>query len=255
MSAFYTSVARFFDAETGDKTDDLIMFSRLAAAFDGEILDVGCGTGRVLIHLAQAGHRVYGIENDRAMLDRLEDKLERLPQLREHITFMQADVSERTYERRFRLVFLSFNALMHFHDLDAQVRLLCQLRRNLADDGLLVIDLPNAGPAFATEDTDSLTLERKFLDEETGNLVMLQSLSYLDRTAQMLHVDWIYDSIDGDGKVKRMIAPNKLRYYFLSELRLLLERCGFTITNVYGDTEQAPFASDSDRMIVHARGA
>ena len=78
MSAFYTTVARFYDAENRDKTDDLAMYSRLAAECEGEILDVGCGTGRVLIHLAQAGHRVRGIDNDSRMLERLANANSRL---------------------------------------------------------------------------------------------------------------------------------------------------------------------------------
>ena len=82
MSVFYTTVARFYDAETGDKTDDLAMYSRLAEQYEGGILDIGCGTGRVLIHLAQEGYTVHGIDNDRAMLDRLDRKLEMMPHLK-----------------------------------------------------------------------------------------------------------------------------------------------------------------------------
>ncbi|MDE2748486.1 MAG: class I SAM-dependent methyltransferase [Chloroflexota bacterium] len=254
MSAFYTAVARYYDAENADKTDDLAMYSRLAAEYGGEILDVGCGTGRVLIHLAQAGHSVHGIDNDGAMLERLERKLERQPQLRERISVAKADVLRHEFERKFKLILLTYNLLMHFREQERQINLLQRLRRWLAADGALVIDLPNAGPAFASEDTESLTLERSFLDEESGHMIMLQSVSVLDRAAQTLHIDWIYDEIDGDGAVKRQLAPHQLRYFFLPELRLLLARCGFGIDSVFGDTEGGAYLADSERMIVYAKG-
>jgi hypothetical protein len=130
-----------------------------------------------------------------------------------------------------------------------------RLRNWLADEGALVIDLPNAGPVFASEDTESLTLERSFLDEESGHMIMLQSVSLLDRSSQMLHIDWIYDEIDGDGGLRRHLAPHQLRYFFLPELRLLLERCGFRIDKVFGDTEDGAYVADSERMIVYARGS
>ncbi len=254
MSAFYGAVARFYDAENSDKTDDLAMYSKLAAETAGGILDVGCGTGRVLIHLAGAGRSAHGIEKDRAMLDRLELKLNLLPQLREYITYVYGDVLTHQWSCDFGLILLTYNVLMHFHELDEQIALLRNLRGCLAADGLLVIDLPNAGPAFASEDSDALNLERSFLDPDTGHLIMLQSVSYLDRARQVLGVEWIYDEIDGKGVVRRLIAPHRLRYFFLPELRLLLERCGFALRSVQGDTEGAPYDAESERMIVHAVG-
>ncbi len=252
MSAFYSRVARFYDAENSDKTDDLALYCRLAASAEGGVLDVGCGTGRVLIYLAQEGHQVHGIDNDRAMLDRLEQKLKLLPQLRERIAYEHGDVLTHKWERDFGLILLTYNALMHFHEQEEQIALLQTLRPCLAPAGIIVIDLPNAGPIFASEDTDALTHERSFLDPESGHLVMLQSLSFLDRATQMLRVEWIYDEISGEGTVTRLIAPHRLRYFFLSELRLLLERCGFALSAVYGDTEGAPYDAESERMIVHA---
>ena len=255
MSAFYSTVARFYDAENRDKTDDLALYSRLASRHKGDILDVGCGTGRVLLHLAQESHRVFGIDNDPRMLARLEGKLQRRPHLRELVSYVQADVLRYEYERRFSLVLLTYNALMHFREQERQISLLQRLRSWICDGGALLIDLPNAGPAFASEDSDSLTLERTFLDDETGHMIMLQSVSVLDRATQELHIDWIYDEIDGNGAVKRHLAPHQLHYFFLPELRLLLERCGFTIDRVCGDTEDGPYLTDSERMIVYAAGS
>ena len=254
MSSFYSTIARFYDAENSDKTDDLVMYSQLARTASQGILDVGCGTGRILLHLARAGHEAHGIENDRAMLSRLERKLELSPQLRPRLSYHFGDATERRWTRDFSLILLSYNALMHFHELDEQVKLLRNLRGCLAADGALVIDLPNAALAFAAEDSDSLNLERSFLEPESGHLVMLQSVSYLDRARQLLDVEWIYDEIHGDGSLKRLIAPHRLRYFFLSELRLLLERCGFRLHSVQGDTKGAPYDAESERMIVHAVG-
>ena len=254
MSAFYTTVARFYDSENADKTDDLEMYSRLAAECEGEVLDVGCGTGRVLLHLAQAGRHVHGIDNDRAMLDRLDAKLEQLPQLRHLLSYVRGDILEYQWDLKFGLILLTYNALMHFHEYDEQIALLGHLRACLGGGGRLVIDLPNAGPAFAAQDSDALMFERSFLDRETGHLVMLQSITHLDRAAQILTVEWIYDEIDGSGAVRRLIAPHRLRYFFLPELRLLLERAGFTLRAVYGDPDEAPYDADSERMIVHAYG-
>ena len=69
MSAFYTNVARFYDAETSDKTDDLVMYSRLAEESGGPVFDVGCGTGRVMLHLAQEGVEAHGIDDSAPMLE------------------------------------------------------------------------------------------------------------------------------------------------------------------------------------------
>ncbi len=255
MSAFYTKVARFYDAENADKSDDLQLYSELAAAYTGDILDVGCGTGRVLIHLARQGHRVHGIDIDRAMLERLERKLQEMPQLHKNTHVKQADVLEHEYHMPFALILLTYNGLMHFHKQSQQIALLCKLRRWLQQDGLLVIDLPNAGPAFAAPDSEAPTLERTFMDPETGHLIMLQSLSFIDRSRQLLHVDWIYDAIDGDGNVKRLLAPHVLRYYFLAEIRLLLERCGLKLAAVYGDCDRADYSVESERMIVFANAS
>jgi len=253
MSAFYETVARYYDAEVGDKTDDLQMYSRLAEEYDGSILDIGCGTGRVLLHLAQEGHMVHGIDNSRQMLDLLDQKLDIFPHLQEFITYTDGDILTFESDRQYKLVLLTYNALMHFHTQEIQIQLLERLHTLTSKEGLLVLDLPNAGETFATQDTDAILLDRKFIEPESGHLVMVSSVSYLDRTTQLLQVDWIYDEIDGDGVIRRLIAPHMLRYYFFSEIKLLLERTSFEITEVYGSTDEDPFEDGCERMIIYAR--
>ncbi|MCA9889470.1 MAG: class I SAM-dependent methyltransferase, partial [Anaerolineae bacterium] len=211
MSAYYNLIARYYDIETADRTDDLVLYSELAGQYGGPIFDVGCGTGRVLLHLAQEGHKVHGIDSSRAMLDLLDNRLAALPHLAQYVSYTEGDILTYEDATLYPLMLLTYNALMHFHDQDEQIALLTKLRSLMKDDGLLIIDLPNAGETFATEDSDSLIFDRTFLDPETGHMVMLQSYSSLDRTMQLMQVDWIYDEITDDGTVRRTIAPHLLR--------------------------------------------
>jgi SAM-dependent methyltransferase len=256
MPGFYTIVSRFYDAENSDKTDDLALYSELAEEYGSagcSILDIGCGTGRVMFHLAQEGYDVHGIERDEAMLERAVRKREAFPHLRDKLTFYHGDVLTHKIERRFDLILLTYNMLMHFHEQEQQITLLRRLREWITPDGLLVIDLPNAGPVFASEDTDALTLERTFIDPDSGHLIMQQAHSTLDRAEQLMRILWIYDEITDDGSVKRTFAPFVLRHFFLPEISLLLKLTGFTVESVYGDTERGDYVDGCERMIVLAK--
>lgn len=252
MSAFYEIVARYYDAEVGEKVDDLLMYSRLAEEYGAPIFDVGCGTGRVLLHLAQEGYAVHGIDDSRQMLDRLDNRLKALPHLANFVTYTQGDVTDFQSNEKYKMVLLTYNALMHFHTQEVQVQLLERLHAILDHDGVLVLDLPNAGEIFATQDSDALIFDRTFIEPESGHMVMVQSVSYLDRVTQLLQVQWIYDEISEDGTVKRLFAPHLLRYFFYPEVKLLLERCGFVIGGVYGGTDEEPFEDGCERMVIYA---
>lgn len=253
MPGFYATIARFYDAENTDKDDDIELYLALADEYGGPIIDIGCGTGRVMVPLAQQGYDVHGIDVEQAMLDRAEAVRQSSPDLRERMTLYHGNVISYELDRRFNLVLVPYNGLMHFHEQATQLTVLRRLRDWTAEDGLLVLDLPNAGEVFATQDTGALMFERTFLEPESGHLVMQQSISQLDRTAQLLQVTWIYDEVTGDGTVRRTFASNVLYYYFYAELKLLLERSGFAVEAVYGDTDYGPYEDGSERMVVMAR--
>jgi len=253
LPGFYHTIARYYDAENTDKTDDIPMYLELAQEYGGPLIDIGCGTGRVMIPLAQQGYTVHGIDSEKAMLDIAERRAADSPALQQRMVLHHGDVATYTLDQRFKLTLVPYNGLMHFHDQETQLQVLKQLRKWTMDDGLLVLDLPNAGEMFATQESDALMLERTFLEAETGHMVMQQSHSYLDRVTQLLRVNWVYDEIDDEGTVKRTVAPLVLYYYFFSELRLLLQHTGFDVDAVYGGTDYSPYEDGCERMIVIAR--
>ncbi|MBL8118993.1 MAG: methyltransferase domain-containing protein [Anaerolineae bacterium] len=251
--SFYTTIARYYDAEHQDKTDDLLMYSELAAEYDGPIFEIGCGTGRVMFHLAQAGYEVHGIDLEPAMLDRARARANQMPAINKRLRFIEGDILKYTTDTRYNLVIFPYNGLMHFHDEVAQLQLLRRLRALITADGLLVLDLPNPADSFASQDTDAMVFEKTFLEPESGHLVMQYSVSTLDRTEQIIRINWIYDEVGGDGAVKRTVAPVSFRYFFYSELRHLLRLAGFSVEAVYGSPDLDLYEDGCERMIVFAR--
>lgn len=253
MRDWYSEMARFYDAEHEDLIDDLFLYSALLAEVGGPVLDVGYGTGRVALHLAAEGARVVGVDTSEKMLERARVRLAAYPDLAEQVTFHKISVTEFESAERFGLAVIAYNGFMHLH---AQVDQLAALRRiaaALRDDGLLVIDMPNACEAYATDDPPGVAFERTFTEPETGYTVMQQSVSRLDRAAQQLSVTWIYDVIDREGVVRRTLQPVTLRYIFPAEMDLLLMHAGLERVQFYGDYDRSPFADGCPRMIALAR--
>ena len=71
----YAELPELYDLEHAGFTEDIELYLRLAEVVGDPILELGCGTGRVLAPLAAAGHRVTGIDRSRPMLDRARSAL------------------------------------------------------------------------------------------------------------------------------------------------------------------------------------
>lgn len=249
----YSRLARYYDLENADFTEDLDFWLGLAEEYGDPILELGCGTGRVLLNLARRGHAVTGVDNSPEMLARLEAKLKAAAA---HPRFaapllLCADMRSFVVERTHRLALMPFNTFMHLLTPEDQTAALTNIRRHLQPGGALALDMPNPGEAYAAPAGEQgLTLERTFMDGE--NTVQQFSSVVVERSAQLARINWLYDSIAPDGTVKRTAVPLTLRYTFPGEMRLLLEKCGFTLGHLYGDYERSPLADGSLRMIVLA---
>lgn len=252
---FYDIIARYYDAENELFIEDLPFYDEIAAEYGGPIVDIGAGTGRVLIHLAQSGYQTVGIDYSEEMLAIAKRKMQVLPDLTSQIKLIQADIRDYVDQNRYPLILIPYNGFMHLGEQEDQLKVLQRIPAMLTEDGLLVIDLPNGGEIAATEDDGRLVLERTFHEPANGHLVMQQTVSAINRLEQKLYITWVYDEVTGDGTVKRTVAPQTLRYVFASEMKLLLKLAGLELIEMYGDYERSPFVDGSERMIVLARKA
>jgi SAM-dependent methyltransferase len=250
----YATLARYYDLENAEFTEDLDFWIELAETHSGPILELGCGTGRVLLNLARRGHAVTGVDNSPEMLARLRAKLEAASE--RHLpaapAIVQAGMEDFELPERFGLTLVPYNTFMHLQTQQAQLDALARIRRHMRPGGTLALDVVNAAEAYAAQE-QALTLERSFMDGER-TVQQFASIA-LDRAGQTARVTWIYDSTGPDGSVQRTIVPLTLRYCFAAEMGLLLAHSGFSLTQLFGDYDRSPYEDGASRMLVMAQAA
>lgn len=243
----YEKLARFYDLEHADLTADQIFYTYLSRQADGPVLEVGCGTGRLLLPLAESGIEVTGVDSSSTMLAVARDKLgQRVP-------LIEGDMRTVQLPDRYALVIISINTFMHMLTTSDQLAALTNLARCLAPDGQLVIDLP-AGDELAHQDPDGrLTLEQTFVDPATGHKVMKLVASHVDWFHQRQEITYVYEEVCEDGRVERTVVPMTLRHIFRYELMLLLEKAGYHPVSLFSDYDTSPYEDGGPRMIVIAK--
>lgn len=244
-------IARFFDAEYADYTDDLPMLNALAQRVRGPLLELGCGTGRALVPLAAAGFEIDGIENSLAMLDIARAKV-KAAGVTTRVRLIESDFTEGLAKGHYRLAFALMNTFLHLQDQDAQLAALRAWHGALAPGGLLLLDIFSPDVAELAALNGRLEWDKTWTDPATGRQVMKLLARTVDPAEQLMQVSHIYDEIDQDGTVRRAVATFELRYLWRFEAELLLEKAGFEVEGVYGDWEMGDYDSGSDRMILVA---
>ena len=244
--------ARFYDPDLGDWDADLQMYEQFAARCGSPILELGCGTGRVLLPLARQGYRITGIDASAAMLDRARSKVAE-EDLVGRATLLQQEMRELELAERFNLAFAALNSFAHLHTTDDQLAALARIRRHLHPGGLLILDLFNPDMARLLEPRGQVALAKVMTEPGTGHRLMRFDVEEVDLERQIVHTTYILDEIDAEGHVRRTLFPFSLRYLFRYELELLLRHAGFEIEAVYGSYDLDEFGGESEKMIAVAR--
>jgi SAM-dependent methyltransferase len=244
--------ARFFDADYADFVEDLALVEAYAQRTGGPLLELGCGTGRLLVPLAGAGYDVTGVDVSSEMLHIARAKAD-AGGAGNRVTLVAGDYAFAPLAGVYRLAFVMMNTFLHLTTQAEQLRALRHWREHLLPAGLLLIDVFNPDVAQLASLDGRVEWDKTWTDRRTGTTVMKFLTRTVDLAEQLIHVNLIYDEISADGRLERTVVPFDQRYLWRSEAELLLDRAGFSLEAVYGDRSLGPFEGGSDTMILIAR--
>jgi SAM-dependent methyltransferase len=244
--------------ETIPGGDDVSFFRGLAERAGGPVLELGCGTGRVAIPLAEAGFEVVGLDRSAPMLAVAAERRRVLPVVvRRRLRFVEGDMTDFRLARRFALAFAAFRVFMALPDEQSQRSALFAIRRHLRPGGLLALDIFDPRLDLLTPEPRAQIERREFRHPTTGNTVVASVLSRSnDPVAQRFTQQWRFAEESPDGTlVREELEELTLRWTYRYEMRHLLELSGFEPIAEYSDYGGTPPAYGAEQIWLARRPA
>lgn len=231
-----------YDQENSRFEPDGPFFLEMARQIGGPVLDLGCGSGRVTIPLAQEGIDITGLDIVPGMLAQAKQKAAGLP-----IHWVEADGRAFQLERQFDFIFAAGCVFQHLLTRPDQETMLARIREHLTANGRFATALffPHLDQLAA------VTEEQAWFSYTTidGRGVDVSGTEYYDPLRQVKVETAIRRWTDKDGHSTTLRAPLSLRYLFPQEAEALFHYNGFTTLSVYGDWDRTPLTAESRIMI------
>jgi ubiquinone/menaquinone biosynthesis C-methylase UbiE len=255
--ASYRAIAAYYDAEYESNHlldhDTPFMLSHMPKRA-ARVLELCCGTARAAIPVAEAGHRVVGVDYDAALLAIARRKRDMSGISESRLSLVRQNVLKLKLDERFDWAFLLFNTLLNFTTLADQDRLVSRVAAHLKPGGRFWVDLFHPDLSILAEahhaHYDSATFYVHELDRSVHRTTEIRRS---DTRSQVQQLTFHYAWADAGGDVHHEKIEFELTWMFPRELVLLLERHGFVVEALYGDYDASPITPDSPRIIALAK--
>lgn len=238
------NLAQTYDAVYGvvrDPSGDVAFYVEQARESGGPVLELGCGTGRILLPTARLGLSCVGLDASPEMLAVLRGKN---PPANVELVNDRMETFDLG-KQRFRLVTAPFRAMQHLLDVDAQLRALENVRRHLAPGGAFVFDVfdPKLDRMAILDEPESEGVS--FVHD--GHEMRRRESVRRDLSSQIMTVTF---RVEGGPVGLQGTAEIKMRWYYRYELEHLLTRAGFANLTFYGGFTKLPWRAGEDITVV-----
>lgn len=252
--------AKYYDEAYAGKEDlvDRDFYVDLAKRSGGPVLELVCGTGRILLPIARQGIAIHGVDLSAAMLNVLRQNLQREPKdVRELVSVTEGDIRGFRSNQRYQLVIIPFRPLQHMYTVEDQLAALNTAAFHLEDDGILAFDVfyPRFDSIYSKIGEEFMELEwssksgdgkvvRRFIRKES-----------MDKINQNFNATFIFRTYQNGKLIQEETEPLKMSYYTYPHLRALFLLAGLEIVEEYGSFARTPLDNSAQQMIFLLRRA
>lgn len=248
----YDTIAAYYDLEHRSFTEDIDLYLQFIEAAGDPVIELGCGTGRILRGIADAGYSVTGVDSSIPMLDFARNTLAD-EDMADNVTLIAGDFADPVLlpREKFGVAIIGLDSLLHATTLDAQLAVLRGAWEALDPRGQLIVDVVHATPVRLMAMDGGLAFNGSWVMGDGARLDKLVSQS-IEAAEQLIHSEIWYEVTTRDGAVARTRTGFTQRWIGSGELLLMLQLAGFQDWRVYGSYELDPLDAHSDRLVVAA---
>ncbi len=254
----YMSIAELYDHVVPYRErQDVGFFVEAAKESGGPVLEVGCGTGRVLIPTARAGVEITGLDLSAHMLAVCQERLKaEAEEVQSRVLLVQGDMRQFELSRTFNLITLPFRPFQHLTTVEEQMACLGCLHHHLAEQGKLILDIfnPMLEALVGTNFGEEMSEEPEFSMPDGRRVIRRHKIVSRDVPNQTNHVELIYYVHYPDGHQERLVQAFPMRYLFRFEAEHLLSRAGFVVEQLYADYDKSPYGSKYPGELIFVAG-
>ena len=251
--------ADVYDAmHRGTLQGDVEWYCRKAIESGGPVLELGAGTGRISIPVAESGIRVSALDADAGMLDKLRQKVAMLPADVQHrIAVHHGDMRSFTLDEPYALVIIPFRAFLHNITREDQLATLRRAHAHLRSGGELALNVfhPSLEYMAANAGASAGAWRWRATRKSAGGGFTVYSEASRYNTVQQTLVSMIRtEEFAADGSLSQTNMMHlQLAYLYPSDISGLLAETGFEPPRISGDFHGRAFERDGDELVVEAR--
>lgn len=221
---------------------DIDFYAGIAREAGGNVLELGCRTGRVSLPLADLGFNVTSVDLSEGLLSIAQRKAAGMPiAAQQRLRFVQQDMSKLELGEQFAAAVVPFHAFEHLLTSELQIRALEAIHRHIQPGGRLVLDLGDSHIDVLSEKLVPVR-SRSAVHEPSGRRFVRELLNTrYDHFAQIRHDFWRFSEVGDKGEILCQETRDlALRWTYRWELRHLLARCAFFVEAEYSDYRHSP---------------
>ena len=254
MADPYTVSAKYYDEAYASVPDqnDVSFYVELARRVGGPVLELACGTGRVLLPIARQGIAIHGVDSSPAMLAQLRRNLEgETATVRKLVAVSSGDLRSFRSEGTYPLIIIPFRPLQHMYTVEDQVAALKTAAFHLAPDGLLAFDVfyPRFESLLSGIGEEKLELQWTARDDPAKTVCRYFRKDAVDKIAQNFTATFIYRTYRDNQVIREETAPLEMSWYTYPHLRALFLLADLEVVEEYATFDKELLNNDSRAMI------